>query len=231
MSDIYLVTGATGGVGQQVVSRLLRRNEHVRALVRDLTKARALLGENLELLQGDIRRIDSANEATQGVKVVICTMGSRPGQEQNTPEQVDYEGVHNLVMAAKNAGVERYILVSSLAVTHPEHPLNQHGRMLDWKLKGEEALRASGLVYTIIRPGGLTDEPGGAALMFGQGDQISGRISRADLAETIIQALNHDSARNVTFEVVNAESGTATADQWDALFSTLKSDQQSGTPG
>jgi len=232
MSDIYLVAGATGGVGQQVVSRLLRRNEHVRALVRDLTKARALLGENLELIQGDARRIDSANEAVQGVQVVICALGARPDNDQNTPEQVDYEGVQNLVMAAKTAGVERFVLVSSLAVTRPDHPLNQHGRILDWKLKGEDALRSSGLAYTIIRPGGLTDGPGGAALQFDQGDRISGRISRADVAETILQMLTRDTARNVTFEVVGGEgSAPVSPDQWDALFSTLRSDLQTGTPG
>lgn len=224
MSDIYLVAGATGGVGQQVVSRLLRRNEHVRALVRDLTKARALLGENLELVQGDVRRIDSANEAVQGVKTVICTLGARPGHENNTPEQVDYEGVQNLVLAALNAGVERFILVSSLAVTHPEHPLNQYGRILDWKLKGEDVLRSSGLVYTIIRPGGLTDEPGGAALTFDQGDRLSGRVSRADVAETIMQALTHDHASNVTFEVISDDSAPGHHDQWDRLFSSLKAD-------
>jgi uncharacterized protein YbjT (DUF2867 family) len=234
MSDkIYLVAGATGGVGQQVVSRLLRRNEHVRALVRDLTKARALLGENLELIEGDARRIDSAHEAVRGVQVVICTLGARPGNEHNTPEQVDYEGVSNLVKAAVVAGVERFVLVSSLAVTRPDHPLNQYGRILDWKLKGEEALRGSGLVYTIIRPGGLNDEAGGVTgLTFDQGDRISGRISRADVAEVVLQALARDSARNVTFEVISADGGApATPDAWDALFLTLRSDLQTGMHG
>ena len=233
MSDIYLVAGATGGVGQQIVSKLLRRNEHVRALVRDLTKARALLGENLELVEGDARRIDSANEAVQGVQVVICALGARPGNDQNTPEQVDYEGVQNLVMAARNAGVARFVLVSSLAVTRPDHPLNQYGRVLDWKRKGEDALRSSGLVYTIIRPGGLTDDPGGAAaVQFDQGDRASGRISRADVAEIVMQALARDSAHNVTFEVIGGEgSAPVSAEQWDALFAGLRSDLQTGAAG
>lgn len=234
MSDlIYLVAGATGGVGQKIVSKLLLRNEHVRALVRDLNKARALLGENLELVEGDARRVDSAHEAVRGVDVVICALGARPGNDQNTPEQVDYEGVQNLVMAAAQAGVDRFVLVSSLAVTKPDHPLNQYGRILDWKLKGEDALRASGLTYTIVRPGGLNDEPGGqAGLQFDQGDRISGRISRADVAEVVIQALEHEAARNVTFEVIDGDgSAPTTPDRWDALFSTLKSDLQTGTHG
>ena len=231
MSDIFLVAGATGGVGQQIVSKLLRRNEHVRALVRDLTKARALLGENLELVEGDARRIDSANEAVQGVQVVICALGARPGNDQNTPEQVDYEGVRNLVMAAQTAGVQRFVLVSSLAVTKPDHPLNQYDRILDWKLKGEDALRSSGLVYTIVRPGGLMDAPGGAtALQFDQGDRITGRISRADVAEVVLQALERDSARNVTFEIIGGEGSIpASSDDWDSLFATLRSDLQTGT--
>jgi uncharacterized protein YbjT (DUF2867 family) len=233
MSDIYLVAGATGGVGQQIVSKLLKHNEHVRALVRDYNKARALLGENLELIEGDARSIDAAQTAVNGVQVVICALGSRPGTDNNTPEQVDYEGVNNLVVAARNAGVERFILVSSLAVTKPDHPLNQYGRVLDWKLKGEDALRASGIPYTIVRPGGLTNDPGSmTALQFDQGDRISGRVTRADVAEVVIQALKRDTARNATFEVIGGEGNAPTTpDAWDALFSSLKSDVQTGTHG
>lgn len=230
---IYLVAGATGGVGQQVVSKLLRRHDHVRALVRDVHKARALLGENLELFEGDARRIDSCHEAVRGARVVICALGARPGTEHNTPEEVDYEGVNNLVMAAASAGVERFVLVSSLAVTKPDHPLNQYGRILDWKLKGEDALRASGIPYTIVRPGGLTDTPAGeSALQFDQGDRISGRVCRADVAEVVLQSLGHEQARNCTFEIINVQGDApSSSGDWNALFAALKSDLQTGPHG
>jgi uncharacterized protein YbjT (DUF2867 family) len=225
MEEIFLVAGATGRLGQQIVSRLLRQNKHVRALVRDRLKGRALLGENLELAQGDTRQIDTLHEAVQNVTTVICVTGTRTADGANNPQAVDYEGVRNLAHAAKGAGVQHFILVSSLGVTHEDHPLNKMGRVLEWKKKGEDALRASGLNYTIIRPGGLTDEPGGQrALKLDQGDKISGRVSRADTADISLHALNNPQARNATFEVVEMEGQQP--DNLDALFETLVPDQK-----
>ena len=227
---IFFVAGATGRVGQQIVSKLLRQGRHVRALVRDRDKGRALLGENLELVEGDTRRIDTVQDALVGVNVVVCATGARASEGSNSPEQVDYEGVRNLVQAARLAEVERFILISSLAVTNSDHPLNQFGRVLDWKLKGEDFLRHSGVPYTIIRPGGLTDEPGGqSALQFDQGDRITGQVSRADVAEVALRSLDYPSSVNATFEVI-ASAGTPPSD-WSPLFETLQSDEATRAAG
>ncbi len=226
--QIILVAGATGAIGQQIVSRLLKQGRHVRALVRDLDKGRALLGENLELVESDARRIDTLNRAMSGVSVVVCATGTRTPEGPNSPEKVDYEGVRHLVQAARVAEVEHFILISSLAVTRGDaHPLNKFGKVLDWKLKGENALRASGLRYTIIRPGGLNDEPPGArGLRFAQGDEVNGRVSRADVAEVALRAIDMPASHNVTFEVVAADSAPPDTDHdWAALFETLLSDQ------
>ena len=120
--------------------------------------------------------------------------------------------------------MEHFVLVSSCAVTKPDHPLNKFGQVLTWKLKGEDVLRASGLAYTIVRPGGLTNEPGGqSALVIDQGDRLNGMISRADVAEVCVQALQQPNARNTTFEVVQAQG--APVDDWAALFATLRPDR------
>lgn len=226
IGEIYLVAGATGGLGQQIVSRLLLRGKHVRALVRDVQKSRALLGENLEHVQGDTRQPDALHEAVNGVSTVICVTGTRSPEGANSPEAVDYEGVRNLVNAAKASGVAHFMLISSIGATQPDHPLNkQFGRVLEWKQKGEQALRRSGVAYTIIRPGGLTDEPGGQqAIQIGQGDKLSGRIARADVAEVCLQALSHPNTVNTTFEVIGVE-GEPPSD-WDAFFADLKRDEK-----
>jgi uncharacterized protein YbjT (DUF2867 family) len=106
-------------------------------------------------------------------------------------------------------------------VTHPDHPLNAFGQVLTWKLKGEDALRGSGLNYTIVCPGGLRDEPGGRyRLRFDQGDRMTGMISREDVAEICIQALDEPAARNLTFEVV--QTGEEGPNDWKALFRQCK---------
>ncbi|HEY9675646.1 MAG TPA: CIA30 family protein [Waterburya sp.] len=130
----------------------------------------------------------------------------------------------------------QFIMISSAGVTRPGRPginleeeppavrmNDQLGGILTWKLRGEDALRASGITYTIIRPCALTEEPGGQALVFEQGDNIRGKVSREDIAELCIQLLERPKACNVTFEVKEAESANASRD-WDTLLSSLNPD-------
>jgi uncharacterized protein YbjT (DUF2867 family) len=95
------------------------------------------------------------------------------------------------------------------------------GGILTWKLKGEDCVRSSGIPYTIVRPCALTEEPGGKALIFDQGDNIKGKVSREDVAELCVQALDSPQACNVTFEVKEGENGKAPGD-WEGLFSDIK---------
>ncbi|QSJ18600.1 CIA30 family protein [Nostoc sp. UHCC 0702] len=131
----------------------------------------------------------------------------------------------------------QFVLVSSAGVTRPGRPginleeeppavrLNdQLGGILTWKLKGEDSLRVSGIPYTIIRPCALTEEPGGKSLILEQGDNIRGKISREDVAELCVQALQQRKACNVTFEVKQAEN-TVNSIDWDRLFSNLQPDK------
>lgn len=108
----------------------------------------------------------------------------------------------------------QFVQISSAGVTRPNRPginleeeppavrLNEQlGGILTWKLRGEDAIRSSGLTYTIIRPCALTEEPGGKTLKFEQGDNIRGKVSREDIAELCLQALEEPKLSNVTFEV------------------------------
>ncbi len=130
----------------------------------------------------------------------------------------------------------RFIQVSSAGVTRPGKPglnleeeppavrLNEQlGGILTWKLRGEDVIRSSGIPYTIIRPCALTEQPGGATLIFAQGDTIKGQVSRDDIAELCIQALTEPKACNTTFEV-KAEQNNQVSGNWNQLFSELKPD-------
>jgi uncharacterized protein YbjT (DUF2867 family) len=230
MTQPILIAGATGGVGQQLVGKLTARNQDVRALVPDFAQGNALFGaqECLELVEGDVRRPVTLPQAVVGVRAVICAVNAKAPVGENGPEKIDYEGVRSLVLAARNASVSRFILISSIGVTHPGHPLNNFGRLLDWKLKGENVLRTSGLVYTIVRCGTLTDESGGkSGLRLCQGDHLlSGYLSRSDAAAVCLAALDDMATYHTTFEVI-AEAGTP-PDDYGALFGELKTDRQSG---
>ena len=443
---VVLVAGATGGVGKRVVQRLVERGYKVRSLVRDTDKARAILGEDVEIVVGDITKPETLTSEMMAVQAVVCCTavrvqpvgGDTPDRAKynqgvkfyqpeivgDTPETVEYLGVKNLVQAAtghfdtapgseklvvdftnpsddlKNTwgavddvvmggvsesnirlvddtalfagnvstqnsggfasvrtknfdppfnltgyeGVElrvrgdgkrykfiirtetkwdgtaysysfdtvsnswmsvripfalltpvfraktlkdsapidssnicsfqlmlskfeydgelnpkfepggfalqvesikayggatlpRFVLVSSAGVTRPGRPginleeeppavrLNdQLGGILTWKLRGEDSVRESGVPYTIIRPCALTEEPGVQALIFEQGDNIKGKVSRDSVAELCVQALEQPKACNVTFEVKQAE-GSDLSNNWQSLFERLQPDK------
>lgn len=219
-----LVAGATGETGRLMVAGLRKEGYAVRALVRDPAKARELLGDQAELVQGDVKDPATLGPAMQGVSVVLSAVGPGAATGPDRPEAIDYHGVKNLAEAAATAKVQQFVLVSSRGTTQEDNPLNKiFGDVLKWKLKGEDALRASGVPYTIVRPGGLVNEAGGqASISFEQGDVDRGqiKIARADVATICIQALKYPEARNRTFEV-SATPGSPPAD-WRALFAALK---------
>ncbi|MBZ0284434.1 MAG: SDR family oxidoreductase [Anaerolineae bacterium] len=226
MPEKILVAGATGGVGRAVVSKLAERKMPVRVLARDAMMARELFSPTVEIVPADATKPDSLKGLFSDIYGVICTIGAKAPHGPDSPQHVDYEGVLHLVEAAKAAHIAHFVLVSSIGVTQPNHRLNQmFNNVLNWKLKGEDALRESGLVYTIVRPGGLGDVPGGKrALQFDQGDRMSGRISRADVAEICLRALNQPEARQVTFEVIETEGKPPDDAEWAALFGGLQKD-------
>ena len=221
---LVLVAGATGGTGSLVVAELQKQGYPVRAFVRSTAKAAERLGADVEAVAGDLKDTTSIAAALDGVGAIINAAGAGGGgSEDNTPEKVDYEGARNLAEAALAAGVGHYVLVSSRGVTDDDHYLN---RMFDnvmlWKRRGEEAVAASGVPYTIVRPGGLSDDPGGVqTIIFEQGDTRSQGIwnTRADVARVCVAALKHEAARNKIFEI-HAEDGEPQAD-FGAEFATL----------
>lgn len=139
------------------------------------------------------------------------------------------------IKAYGGATLPQFVLVSSAGVTRPgraginleEEPpavrLNdQLGGILTWKLRGEDTLRESGVPYTIIRPCALTEELGVQELIFEQGDNIKGKVSRDSIAEVCVQALEQPQACNVTFEV---KSGSSLNNNWQSLFERLQPDK------
>jgi uncharacterized protein YbjT (DUF2867 family) len=227
---VVLVIGATGRTGAPILAAL-GDDYLIRALVRDLDRARAKLPANVELFLGDVRQPETLTSAFAGAQFVVSAVGARfvgkgdLADPMNTTELVDYEGVKHLAEAAHTAGVKHFVLVSALGVTHSEGGHDRMDNIMHWKLKGEDALRASGVPYTIVRPGGLTDEAGGTlgALIAQGDDQGAGQSNRIDVARICVRALTDPAARNVTFEVVKDESQPVIPSDGD-VFTGLQAD-------
>ncbi|GFR47453.1 hypothetical protein Agub_g9178, partial [Astrephomene gubernaculifera] len=209
---VNVVLGAAGRTGLECVKRLLEVSDlPTRAVVRDPSKMQGILepSAKLQIAKGDVTDPASLQEALRGARGVIFAVA---GKGYWSPAEVDFKGVANVAQASQQAGAERVVLVSSMMVTrkHWLHPIrlllnNMRWGLMDNKLKGEEALRASGVDYTIVRPGGLGSGPGGhASLVTGQGDSMSGGglIQRADVAAVCVEALCNPAASRVTLEVL-----------------------------
>lgn len=222
--NLVVVVGATGGTGRALVTSLREQGYSVRALVRDEARARVVLGDEITYVEADVRDAASLKPALADARYVISAIGSTRSDPENSPEAVDYGGVVNLAQVAAATGIKQFVLVSSAGVTQEDHFLNRaFDNVLIWKSKGEEALRQSGVPYTIVRPGGLVNTAGGAdAMVFAQGDTTAGRISRQDVALICIAALRYPAALNKTFETYSSESPGA--NDWPTMFAALQAD-------
>lgn len=221
-----LVVGASGRTGRLVVGQLMRLGIETRAMTRNVERARQKAGGRFNWVEGDVSAPASLVEPIAGVSYVVAAMASSFRDPTNSPESVDHQGVINLVDAARKAGVRKLVLISSMGVTRRETIESEYMQgLLASKLNGENYLRQSGLPYTIIRPGGLTDEPGRLkALSLTQGDTAPfASLARADLARVSVECLTNLDALNKTFELSGAESGDS--DAWLRVLPLLRADK------
>jgi uncharacterized protein YbjT (DUF2867 family) len=221
-----LVVGATGSIGRLVVAQALRQGHVVRALVRDLARARVLSPEAL-LVVGDLTRAETLAAAVEGIDAVVFTHGSSGGGKSGA-EQVDYGAVRNVLRALAGRRV-RIALMTAIGVTNREGAYNRSTQIHDWKRRGERLVRASGMPYTIVRPGWFDyNEPDQRRLVLLQGDTrhagdpSDGVIARQQIAEVLVNGLSSDAARAKTFELV-AERGPAQKNL-EHLFAALDAD-------
>ncbi|MCL4780213.1 MAG: SDR family oxidoreductase [Gammaproteobacteria bacterium] len=230
-AELVLVAGASGRAGHFVVAQLRAQGAAFRPLTRSRADALERLGPayaDLDWVECDVRDPAQVATAMRGVTHVISVIGANQIGGPNSAEFVDYGGVKNLVDAALAAKVRHFVLLTAIGVTDPAHPFNKATKgALGWRLKGEDYLRASGIDYTIVRPGGLVNQPAGQqGLRIEQGDNwrplLRSTLSREDLALVLIEALHNPAARRATFELVNDPAAAPGA--WRAAFSGLRPD-------
>ena len=216
------VVGGAGRTGKLVVERLLQLGTAVRVVSRHATRARDLARQGVALFDADIRTgagLDAALADSAGVVFSVEPGTASAGLDR--PETTVYQGVVHVLGAAANAS--RFVLVSQIYVTRQDHSMNDMGGLLEWRLRGEDAVRAADITHTVVRPSWLTGGGAGrAAVRLEQGDTGDGEVARADVAEACVQALLLDSAANTTFEIYN-EKG-APQSTWDSLFTGLARD-------
>jgi uncharacterized protein YbjT (DUF2867 family) len=192
VADGVLIVGASRGTGLEVARLLAARGEAVTAFVRPASDLAGLLQLRVKLYKGDV--LDPASVAgalaAGSFRAIIDTVGGKRGEPRP-----DYHGTRNLVDAARQAGVRRFLFVTAIGCgdsrsTVAPKVLEFLGAVLDEKTLGENYLMQSGLDYTILRPGGMTYDPASGTAIRTEDRKAMGTINRADLAQLVVDCLD-----------------------------------------
>lgn len=211
--ETILVIGGTRGTGLLIVQLLMARGIPVRVLSRRAGSNAETLRYLPEVVQGDITKPETLQSMFSGVRHVVFTAGVRSGHPalESRIKATEYEGVLNTLAAARRADFRgRFLYMTSSGVTghsFAARALNLYkGNTLVWRARAEDAIRQSGLDYTIIRAGVLLNARGGrhAIMITQRALPLSPRyrIARADVAEVFVAAIPHPHASRATFEVI-----------------------------
>ncbi|MFB8796269.1 MAG: SDR family oxidoreductase [Microcoleus sp.] len=207
-THIFLA-GASRGVGLEIAKCLTEQQMQVTALLRSPETSPELAAMGIKVALGDALDADAVLAAMTGgepIYAVISTIGGLP----KDGERADYLGNKNLIDAAVKAGVQKFILVSSIgsgnsaAALQPQ-VLETLGPVLIEKEKAENHLIASGMIYTVIRPGGLKSEPATSNGILTEDCRVAGTIHRADVAQLVCQCLVSDVANNKVLSAVDKQ--------------------------
>ena len=209
---VVAVTGASGKTGWRVVEEALRRDWSVRAIMRPQSFLPEALAKaegqgRLSLLRLDFSQPEALQHALSGCDALVIATGARPSANLAGPLQVDALGVREQMQACRAVGLKRVVLVSSLCAGRWLHPLNLFGLILVWKRLGEQWLAASGLDWTVVRPGGLSEDDGrsdGEGVVYSDADQQqSNSIPRRLVARVCLDALETPAAIGRIVEVTS----------------------------
>lgn len=199
------VVGANGQIGQHLVNLLKDSKEHtVRAMVRKREQAEAFEELGVETRLADLEGgVDEIAEAAKGCDAVVFTAGSGGHTGADKTLLIDLDGAAKTIEAAQKTGIKRFIMVSAIHA-HRREKWSSIKHYMVAKHHADKILEQSGLTYTIIRPGGLLNEPGTGKVSIAENLE-SGSIPREDVARTIMTALPMERTFNRSFDLVSGE--------------------------
>jgi putative NADH-flavin reductase len=193
------VFGSTGGTGLELIKQALELGYEVTAFARTPAKLDGLRNENLKIVRGDVKNPAEVDTAVAGQQAVISALGSPTLKSGDTTVS---EGTKNIIEAMKKHGVRRLVCETALGVGDSSDqpgfflrkifiPLVLKNVFPEKEIQ-EEHIRKSGLDWIIVRPGGLTNGRKTSRYRHGLDKNISGRISRADVAQFMLAQLESD---------------------------------------
>ncbi|MEK3734983.1 MULTISPECIES: SDR family oxidoreductase [Paenibacillus] len=202
-----LIIGANGQIGQHLVRQMQQSAElNPIAMVRKEEQKAKYEQQGVQTALVDLEgSIDHIASAAQGADAIVFTAGSGGHTGADKTMLIDLDGAIKSMEAAKQAGIQRFVMVSAIGVHHREKWMASAPHYSAAKYYADMWLMRSGLDYTIIRPGGLTNEPGTGKVK-AAADVERGNIPREDVASTILAALADPSTMGKAFDLISGDT-------------------------
>jgi nucleoside-diphosphate-sugar epimerase len=206
------IAGGHGKIAMLLGGLLVDRGDTVRGLIRNPDHEGELRAAGIEPVLCDLEADGDVAAAVRGADAIVFAAGAGPGSGAARKATMDLGGAVKLIDAAKAEGVSRYLIVSSMgAADPPAEGADVPGRdavfaaYLHAKAGADEALRASGLDFTVVRPGALTDDPG-TGLVSAAERLDRGQIPRADVAAVLLACLDEPGTIGKSFDLTSGDT-------------------------
>ncbi len=201
-----LVAGGHGKVALRLLRLLAAQGHTARGLIRSPAHAADLTAAGAVPVVGDLENDETLDAYVKGADAVVFAAGAGPGSGAERKRTVDLGGAVKLADAARATGVRRYVMVSSIGADRPESAGESMRAYLQAKAEADEYVRASGLDYTIVRPGSLTDDPGTGLVTVPTELGNHGPVPRDDVAAVLAAVLTTPATIGRTFELFTGDT-------------------------
>jgi uncharacterized protein YbjT (DUF2867 family) len=200
-----VIVGGHGKIGLRLEKILAERGDSPRGIIRETEQADDLEKIGAEPIVLDIENVE-IDDAVAGADAVVFAAGAGPGSGPARKRTVDYGGAVALVEAAITHGIKRYLMVSSIGADHPDRWSEEMTPYFEAKAEADKFLTESGLDYTIVRPGHLTDDPGTGKVKVAADLPEAGSVTRDGVALVLAECLTADNTIGKAFDLVNGET-------------------------
>ncbi len=210
MSSI-VIAGGHGKIALRLAKLLSDSGHEVRALIRNVSQADDVREAGAVPVEADLEVNDDYGDWVRGADVVVFAAGAGPGSGAERKRTVDLGAAVKLRDAAVAEGATRYLMVSSMGAGDPASASDEMRPYQQAKHDADEAVMESDLVWTIVRPGGLTDDEGAGTVAVAESLGRWGRVTRDDVAAVLAECLREPATERRVFEVLAGETPIAQA--------------------
>jgi uncharacterized protein YbjT (DUF2867 family) len=206
-----VIVGGHGKIAMRLSKLLVDRGDSPRGIIRKTEQADDLERIGAEPIVLDIENVDDIDDAFAGSDAVVFAAGAGPGSGPARKLTVDYGGAVKSVDAAIAKEIRRFVIVSAIGANHPERWSEDMKPYYEAKADADKFVAESGLDYTVVRPGGLTDDPGMGKVQVAEQLKTGGSVTRDDVALVIAECLTAENTIGKDFDLLGGETPVAEA--------------------